>query len=377
MTRNTAKPVFVDCTEQKRLNDAREQGIPWKKWGPYLSERQWGTVREDYSAGRRRLGLLHPRPGPLAGLPLGRGRPRPASRTTSSASASPSPSGTGATRSSRSACSASPTARATTARTSRSTTSTSTRTPTHSYMKYLYKYPQRAYPYRDLVRDQPRAGRRHELEYELLDTGVFDDDRYFDVFVEYAKDGARGHPDPDHRPQPRPGGGPAPRPAHALVPQHLVVGDGKRRPGRRCATVGGRDRRRPHPELGEYTLALRRRARAAVHRERDATAERLWGQPNADARSSRTASTTTSSTGDREAVNPARTGTKAAAHYRARRCPRAARDACACACAARRAGEPRRPFATSTRSSRPRRPRPTSSTTRITPRGARARTSGG
>ena len=41
---------YVEVTEQKRLNDAREQGIPWKKWGPYLSERQWGTVREDYSA---------------------------------------------------------------------------------------------------------------------------------------------------------------------------------------------------------------------------------------------------------------------------------------------------------------------------------------
>jgi len=40
---------YVEVTEQKRLNDAREQGIPWKKWGPYLSERQWGTVREDYS----------------------------------------------------------------------------------------------------------------------------------------------------------------------------------------------------------------------------------------------------------------------------------------------------------------------------------------
>ena len=46
---STEPPRFVDVTEQKRLNDAREAGIPWKKWGPYLSERQWGTVREDYS----------------------------------------------------------------------------------------------------------------------------------------------------------------------------------------------------------------------------------------------------------------------------------------------------------------------------------------
>jgi hypothetical protein len=59
-------------------------------------------------------------------------------------------------------------------------------TPTHSYMKYLYKYPQTAYPYADLIETNARRSRQ-ELEYELLDTGVFDDDRYFDVFVEYAK----------------------------------------------------------------------------------------------------------------------------------------------------------------------------------------------
>ena len=59
-------------------------------------------------------------------------------------------------------------------------------TPTHSYMKYLYKYPQAAYPYADLV-ETNRRRTRNDMEYELLDTGVFDDDRYFDVFVEYAK----------------------------------------------------------------------------------------------------------------------------------------------------------------------------------------------
>ena len=61
-------------------------------------------------------------------------------------------------------------------------------TPTHSYMKYLYKYPQAAYPYSDLVDTNRRRGRQ-DMEYELLDTGVFDADRYFDVFVEYAKQG--------------------------------------------------------------------------------------------------------------------------------------------------------------------------------------------
>jgi hypothetical protein len=60
-------------------------------------------------------------------------------------------------------------------------------TPTHSYLKYLYKYPQAAYPYDDLVATNGKRG-HHEFEYELLDTGVFDEDRYFDVFVEYAKE---------------------------------------------------------------------------------------------------------------------------------------------------------------------------------------------
>ncbi len=61
-------------------------------------------------------------------------------------------------------------------------------TPTHSYMKYLYKYPQAAYPYGDLIETNRRRN-RNDFEYELLDTGVFNEDRYFDVFVEYAKAG--------------------------------------------------------------------------------------------------------------------------------------------------------------------------------------------
>ena len=79
-------------------------------------------------------------------------------------------------------------------------------TPTHSYLKMLYKYPQREFPYDRLVEENRRRG-RDEPEFELLDTGVFDDDRYFDVFVEYAKAGARRHPDAGHGAQPRPGAG--------------------------------------------------------------------------------------------------------------------------------------------------------------------------
>ena len=75
-------------------------------------------------------------------------------------------------------------------------------TPTHSYMQYLYKYPQAAYPYDDLVATN-RQRSRHELEYELIDTGVFDGDRYFDVVVEYAKAAPEDVLDPDQHPQSR------------------------------------------------------------------------------------------------------------------------------------------------------------------------------
>src|ERR1051325_5246426 len=59
-------------------------------------------------------------------------------------------------------------------------------TPTHSYMKFLYKYPQQEFPYDWLKRENRRRG-RHDREFELIDTGIFDDNRYFDVFIEYAK----------------------------------------------------------------------------------------------------------------------------------------------------------------------------------------------
>ena len=67
---------MTDTREQQRLAEAREQAVPWKRWGPYLSERQWGTVREDYSADGNAWDYFTPRPGALARLPLGRGRSR-------------------------------------------------------------------------------------------------------------------------------------------------------------------------------------------------------------------------------------------------------------------------------------------------------------
>ena len=178
---------LVDVTEQKRLNDAREAQIPWKKWGPYLSERQWGTVREDYSEGgdawnyfthdqaRSRAyrwgedglgGLCDDKQRLCFALALWNERDPILKERLFGLTNSEANHGEDV----------------------KEYYFYLDSTPTHSYMKYLYKYPQREYPYRDLIETNRRRS-REEFEYELLDTGIFNDDRYFDVFVEYAKEG--------------------------------------------------------------------------------------------------------------------------------------------------------------------------------------------
>ena len=190
-------------------------------------------------------------------------------------------------------------------------------TPTHSYMKYLYKYPQREYPYRDLI-DTNRGRSRNEFEYELLDTGAFDDDRYFDVFVEYAKEGPedilvritvhnRGPEAARLRVLP------------TLWFRNTWSWDGDQpKPSLREAAPGVIQA--THHELGEYWLQCDG-ARELLFTENESNAGRLWGQPNAspyvkDAFHEYIVS------GRSEAVNPAKVGTKAAAHYRARRARR-------------------------------------------------------
>src|SRR5512137_1624599 len=172
--------------ENKRLQEDREQKTPWKKWGPYLSERQWGTVREDYSEGgdawnyfthdqaRSRAyrwgedglaGISDDRQRLCFALALWNGKDPILKERAFGLSNSEGNHGEDV----------------------KDYYFYLDSTPTHSYMKYLYKYPQAAFPYDDLVATNRGRG-KHELEYELLDTGVFDDDRYFDVFVEYAKE---------------------------------------------------------------------------------------------------------------------------------------------------------------------------------------------
>ena len=141
-------------------------------------------------------------------------------------------------------------------------------TPTHSYLKMLYKYPQAEFPYARLVDENRRRG-KDQPEFELLDTGVFDDDRYFDVFVEYAK----ARPDdilmrvtvhnrgPDEATHPRA--------AATLVSQHLVVEDRSAKPSRRCRRRGSDHCAAITRNSASINFVARKCRRAAVLRQRD------------------------------------------------------------------------------------------------------------
>jgi hypothetical protein len=177
-------------------------------------------------------------------------------------------------------------------------------------MKYLYKYPQREYPYRDLVEANRRRS-REEMEYELLDTGAFDDDRYFDVFVEYAKVGPEDllvQVSVHNR---------GPETARLRVLPTLWFrntwswGDDSRKPALHQAAPGVIQA--SHADLGEYWLCCDGEPEL-LFTENETNVQRLWGQPNGtpyvkDAFHAYVAN------GDAAAVNPAHVGTKAAAHY--------------------------------------------------------------
>jgi hypothetical protein len=171
--------------EAVRLRETRTGKIPWKKWGPYLSERQWGTVREDYSENgnawdyfthdQARSRAYHWGEDGLAGISddhqllcfsvaLWNGKDPILKERLFGLTNSEGNHGEDV----------------------KEYYFYLDSTPTHSYMKYLYKYPQTKYPYGDLIETTKRRG-RNDTEYELMETGVFDEDRYFDVFVEYAK----------------------------------------------------------------------------------------------------------------------------------------------------------------------------------------------
>jgi hypothetical protein len=171
--------------EEKRLQQSRSREKHWKRWGPYLSERAWGTVREDYTAGgdawdcfphdHARSRAYRWNEDGLAGvcdrhqvicfaMALWNGRDPFLKERLFGLTGPQGNHGEDV----------------------KEYYFYLDSTPTHSYMKFLYKYPQARFPYEQLVEESRRRGRK-DLEYELLDTGAFNEDRYFDVFVEYAK----------------------------------------------------------------------------------------------------------------------------------------------------------------------------------------------
>jgi hypothetical protein len=171
--------------EQGRLEEAREKGVSWRQWGPYLSERQWGTVREDYSEDgnawdyfshdQARSRAYHWGEDGLAGISDGKQRLCFALALWNGKDPILKERIFGLTNS-----------EANHGEDVREYYYYLDSTPTHSYMKYLYKYPQNEFPYLDLINANRGRGRL-DPEYELIDTGIFNEDRYFDVLVEYAK----------------------------------------------------------------------------------------------------------------------------------------------------------------------------------------------
>ncbi len=173
--------------EHVRLEEARTGAAPWKSWGPYLSERQWGTVREDYSAdGNAWNYFTHDEARSrtyrwgedgIAGISDDRQRLCLALALWNGADPILKERMFGLTNSEGNH-----------GEDAKEYWFYVDSTPTHSYMKCQYKYPQRAFPYNDLLATNRQRGKL-DMEYELLDTGIFDEDRYFDVVVEYAKAG--------------------------------------------------------------------------------------------------------------------------------------------------------------------------------------------
>jgi hypothetical protein len=315
--RNTMKPsqtrpqiAYAETIEQRRLNETREKAVPWKKWGPYLSERQWGTVREDYSQdgnawdhfshdqARSRAyrwgedglaGVCDDKQQLCFAIALWNGRDPILKERLFGLTNSEGNHGEDV----------------------KEYYFYLDSTPTHSYMKYLYKYPQQPFPYSDLIATNRRRS-RDEFEYELIDTGVFDTDRYFDVFVEYAK------ADPEDiliriTVQNR---GPETAELHLLPTlwfRNTWAWDKSGIKPAMCQVETGTILA-SHPQLGDRTLDCEGNPEL-LFTENESNASRLWGQSN-PSQYVKDAFHEYVISGRQEAVNPLLTGTKAAAHYR-------------------------------------------------------------
>jgi hypothetical protein len=306
--------------EMTRLQEAREAGIPWKKWGPYLSERQWGTVREDYSENgdawnffthdqaRSRAyrwgedgiaGLSDDKQHLCFALALWNGKDPILKERLFGLTNSEGNHGEDV----------------------KEYYFYLDSTPTHSYMKYLYKYPQAAYPYYDLVETNRRRS-RNEFEYELLDTGVFNDDRYFDVFVEYAKAG----PEDILVKITAANRGPDPAELH-LLPTLWFRNDwaswiaesnqAAEKPNLRQikTTPGISAAEATHSLLGEFVFSCEGEV-PLLFTENTTNNERLFSPQKNESRYVKDGINDCVVQGKQDSVNPEESGTKVAAHYR-------------------------------------------------------------
>jgi hypothetical protein len=296
--------------EQRRLEESRDRSAHWKRWGPYLSERAWGTVREDYSPfGTAWEALPHDHARSKAyrwnedgiggicdrhqkicfALALWNHRDPILKERMFGLTGNEGNHGEDVKECYYYLDS----------------------TPTHSYMRFLYKYPQAAFPYAQLVEENRRRG-KHEREFELADTGVFADNRYFDVFLEYAKQS------PEHilvRIEVH-NRGPVDAPL-TLLPtvwfrNTWSWGNGDPKPQLRSA--GGTTVEINEPSYGRRWLACHG-ADEILYTENETNNQRLYNVPNSspyvkDAFHDYVVH------GRTEAVNPAATGSKAAAVYR-------------------------------------------------------------
>jgi hypothetical protein len=303
--------------EQRLEQDALRQAY-WKRWGPYLAERQWGTVREDYSEGgscwdyfphdhaRSRAyrwgedGLLgiSDRQGRLCfALALWNERD-PILKERLFGLTGPEGNHGEDVKECYYYLDA---------------------TPTSSYLKALYKYPQRAYPYADLVEENRRRG-KSDPEYELIDTGVFDDHRYFDVVAEYAKDG----PDDVHIRVTVHNRGPVDAAVHVLPTLWFRNtwswgrGNDRHPPPSIVASADASHVVATHAALGAYTLEADPVATGETPQwlftGNDTNTARLFGTSPAQPWV-KDAFHRYVINGERDAVNPARAGTKVAAHF--------------------------------------------------------------
>src|SRR5512139_98197 len=300
--------------EYQRLQATTDRHSDWKRWGPYLSDRAWGTVREDYSAdgnawayfphdhARSRayrwnedgLGGICDRHQILCfALALWNGQDPILKERFFGLTGLEGNHGEDV----------------------KEYYFYLDSTPTHSYMKMLYKYPQRRYPYGELIDESRRRGRAAP-EFELLDTGIFDEQRYFDVFIEYAK----AAPDDVLIQITIANRGPEAADIHVL-PQLWFRntwswGDASL-PKPQLRAINGAAINAQHQQLGERWLycATAPARPTLLFTENESNKERLWSVTN-DSPFVKDAFHEYVVNQKTRKVNPDRVGTKAAAHYR-------------------------------------------------------------